>query len=335
MQYYCVNEILLGVMRKSWCFAKGVKAMRILRWVGVAALVGCLAWLVACGQEKPVADGPTVVVSIEPQAWLVEQLGGSHVKVVTLVRPGESPATYQPSDAQVSQAMQASVYFRIGVPFEEGKWFDALAKSSSLHVVDTRQNITLRTMEAHHHEAGTAAEHGAHEEHSAAARDPHIWLTPRLLRIQAQTMADALIAVDPGHQDIYRSNLLALKGKLDETDAEIRRKLQSSSQRTFFVFHPSWGYFADEYGLKQMALELEGKEPSDAELTAFQKLARELNVKTIFVQPQISGHSARALAEAIGGRVVLLDPLARDVSKNLLDVATAIAESSSPARSQP
>lgn len=314
-----------------------------MRYIGIFGLlvVSCLiASLIGCQRDVAEQLGPTVIVSIEPQAYLVEQIGGDRVKVLTLVRSGESPATYQPSDVQVSEMMKAKVYFRIGVPFEQGRWLDALTKTASLRIVDTRQNISLQAMGSQtHHELTVSGlqhqHHNLHESTATSPRDPHIWLTPQLLKIQAKTITETLIAVDPRYQDTYRRNLATLETRLDEANGQIRRTLASSGQRVFFVFHPSWGYFANEYGLQQVALELGGKEPSDRELTELQKRARELNVRTIFVQPQISGHSAQAIADAIGGRVVPLDPLAHDVLKNLLEVAATIADAPTATRSKP
>lgn len=293
---------------------------------------------------------PRVVVSIGPQAWLVNQIGGRRVEVMTLVKPGQSPATYQPTDQQVSQVMDAGVYFRIGVPFEEGRWFEAIRQSRKLKIIDTRDGIKLRNMRhhAHHHEAvldhrdETGADHRAnHDEYRRhtghdhaktnhqSGLDPHIWLCPRLLKVQARTICNALKQLAPGHDMDYERNLQILESRLDDLDREIRQILADciDQRQPFFVFHPAWGYFAEEYDLEQVAIEHEGKEPTDHELTALQQRARKEGIGVVFVQPQIAGRSAQAVADAIQGRVVQLDPLAQDVPENLRRVATAIATS--------
>ncbi len=246
-----------------------------------AAAIGSFALLVLAGcnsGERPADSGKIpVVVSIQPQKWLVEQVGGEHVDVLVLVAPGDDPHAYQPTDAQISQAMRSAVYFRIGVPFEEGPWFRAISGSGKLDVVDTRQGIDAARDGSRHRirqetTACTRPRHTMHHDHGG--RDPHIWTSPRLLKIQAATVARSLSELAPEHGDDFQRNLAALEAKLDEVDAAIREKLAPHSGRAMFVFHPAWGYFADEYGLRQVAVELEGKEPSDHELTELQRLAR-------------------------------------------------------------
>jgi zinc transport system substrate-binding protein len=275
-----------------------------------------------------------VAVSITPQAWLVTQLGGEHVDVVTVVPPGSSPATYQPSDAEVSRVMSSAIYFRVGVPFENGSWFQAIRSMGSMEIVDVRGDIPLRDIEAHRHNGEPVDEehHAGDEPHDhvcdhECGKDPHIWLSPPLLKRQAAIIAEALSTAAPEHAGEFDRNLQALYDRLDEVDAEIREKLAPHAGEAFFVFHPAWGYFADEYGLRQIAIEVEGKEPSDSELTEVLELARESGAQVIFVQPQISGESAEAVAKAVGGRVERLDPLAADVAEGLLSAADAIAES--------
>jgi len=239
------------------------------------------------------SDRLDIVVSIPPQKWLVEQVGGEKVDVKVLVAPGESPTTYLPADAQVTHLMRAQIYFRIGVPFENGLWFDAVSKMGRFEMVDSRDGIEWQ------------------------GDDPHIWLNLRLLSIQAGTVAEALTQADPDNRAWYQANLRQLKSRFATLDEEIRRSLAPFEGKSFFVFHPSWGYFAGEYGLQQIAIESGGREPSDQELTDLQEKARQARITTVFVQPQIQGRSAQAFAKAIGARIETLDPLAADVAENL------------------
>ena len=286
--------------------------------VGLIILAAVLAVSIGCKQE-PQQQTPgrlIVAVSIIPQAWLVEQVGGEHVEVITLVKPGDSPATYQPSDAQISRLMRASAYFRIGVPFENGRWFEAVRQARGLSVIDTRKGVKLRMMR-------TRDEHGHHR----GGEDPHIWLSPPLLMTQAETIADALCRLDPANVAEYKANLASVKETLRTTDETIRETLEPIKGKAFLIFHPSWGYFADAYGLEQIAIEVEGKAPSDHELTGLQAEARRHGARVVFVQPQISDKSAAAVAEAVGGRTEKLDPMAADVPGNLLKAADALVES--------
>lgn len=258
--------------------------------------------ILVMGIRVPVEAGERlqVVVSIAPLQWLVEQVGGETVEVAILVAPGESPTTYTPTDAQVTKLMQARVFFRVGVPFEDGPWFSAVRKMGRLRIVDLRDGIEIQ------------------------AGDPHIWLSPRLLSIEAETVAAALGRGNSEYRPEYRENLERLQARLQVLDEEIRQRLSPYSGRSFFVFHPSWSYFAQEYGLRQIAIEREGREPSDREMTRLQQAARAARISTVFVQPQIEGRGAEAFAQAIDARLERLDPLAVDVAANLSEVTAKL-----------
>lgn len=290
----------------------------------ISSLLGC-----PTKQRESVGAKLPVAVSIVPQAWLVNQIGGDHVEVLTMVKPGESPEVYQPTDVQVSRVMSAKAFFCVGMPFEKGRAFRAIQSSGKVRMVDTRQGITLRRAVPHAHAEGDGHEHEEDQEHEAggahAGDDPHIWSSPRLLAIQARTVAQTLRELDPAHAADYDRNLKALEQKIDETDQKIRAILAPMRGKSFFVFHPAWGYFAEDYDLHQVAIESEGKDPSDRELTELQQLARREKIRVIFVQPQTAGRAAEAVARAIGGRVETLDPLASDVLGNLVHVAEALA----------
>ncbi len=263
-----------------------------------------------------------VGATIAPVAWLVEQVGGERVAATALVGPGESPATFQPSDRQVSELMRSAVYFRIGVPCEQGPWLDNLRRSGRLEVVDLRRGVELLPVPRHAHGArpGPERRSDAH-----AGLDPHVWLSPSRLGVMAGTVVETLERLDPGAGGRYRDRLAGFEERLEGLDSELHARLAPAAGRAFMVFHPSWGYFAGEYGLRQLAIEIEGKEASDAELTELMALARREQIGVIFVQPQIRGRAAATVARAIGGRLEVLDPLAADVAANLGRVAEHLA----------
>lgn len=255
-------------------------------------------------------DKYTVFTSILPQEYFVEQIGGDRVEVQALVTPGSSPATYEPTPRQMAALSGAKLFFRIGVPFEK-VLVPKIAETKGLRIVDTRQGITRRSMKARRHKS---------------KNDPHIWLSPRLVKAQARTITDALIEVDPAGQATYENNLAAFIQELDALDAHLIEALAPVKGKTLMVFHPAWGYFADAYGLKQEPIEVEGKEPSGQQLARMIELAKDEGVRVIFVQPQFSKRSAMRIAEAIGGAVVQINPLARDYLNNLERVAAAVRE---------
>ena len=276
--------------------------------------VGCAA------QEKAEEDAPVLAVSVAPHAWLVRQICGPEARVITLVPAGQSPHSYQPTDQQVSDVMRASLYIRAGVPFERGAWFQAITKSKKLTVVDMRTNLKLRELAHHTHDDGTVHV-GGHE------MDPHIWLDPTLLIQQARTVNAALKVRYPNHASKHAERLGDLIDRLTKLDEELRKTLAPFKNRAVFVFHPAWGYFCDAYGLRQLAVEAEGKEPTDFELTELQRLARHEGIKVVFVQPQITSRSAEAVAKTIDGHIAVADPLHEDVIKNLQNFTKSIVSS--------
>lgn len=288
----------------------------------LAGILVAISIGLACGAVDPDAapSALTVATSIAPHAWLIERIGGDHVVVHTVLRPGESPTTYQPSDAQVSRVLAGRAFFRSGVPFEEGSWFRAL--EGQLEIVDLRQGVATRRMETHTHGGDDV---GTRPPDLRDAVDPHIWLSPRRLVVQAGSVTATLQRLDPDHAGDYAARLSDLVAELDELDTWIADALAPYRERVFVVFHPSWGYFADDYGLRQVAIETEGKDPSDIEITDIQEKTRVLDVSVIFVQPQIAGKSARAIAGVLGLRVETLDPLAPDVVANLRHTTEVIA----------
>ena len=285
----------------------------------VLALIG-----LACGVVDPGVTPSELIVatSIPPHAWLIERIGGDLVEVHTVLRPGESPTTHQPSDLQVSRVLSGRVFFRSGVPFESGAWFRALEEH--LEIVDLRNGVATRTMDTHTYDGG-AAQESSH--HLQGATDPHIWLSPERLAVQARLITETLQKMDPDHAADYDMRLIELITELDELDAFIETTLAPYRGRAFVVFHPSWGYFADDYGLRQIAIEIEGNNPTDAELTRIQEQTRALGISVVFVQPQIAGQSARAIAGVMGARLETLDPLAPDVIANLRRVSDSIVDS--------
>jgi len=264
----------------------------------VFGLIGC-ASTIPTGAEGKVR----IVVSILPQAYFVERIGGDRVEVTVMVPPGASPATYEPTASQMRDLSRADVYIRIRVPFEEA-WMDRIAAvNPSMLIVDSSTDIER-----------------------IGGKDPHIWLSPRLVKIQAENIYQGLAEVDPEHADFYAQNKEQFIKDLDALDAEIADLLSGVKGKKFMVFHPSWSYFAQDYGLEQIPVEIEGKEPSAAELAELIEIAKTNDIKVIFVAPQFSTRSAETIARQIGGQVVFVDPLARDWMNNLRAVAKAFAQ---------
>ncbi len=279
----------------------------------VAALLWGLSFPLA-GWAAPVR----VVASVPPIAALVEAVGGDQVEVLSMARPGDNPATYHPSPRQIQWAANADLVVFAGLPFER-LWLDRLrALGSQRHWLDARHGVMGAVASAAHSEAEEGHDH-------AHGLDPHVWTSPVAARVIAANIRDALIEIDPAHRSLYAQRFKRLAERLDALDRRIGELLQQSGVRRFMVFHPAWGYFARRYGLTQVAIEHEGKSPGARSLARVIEAARAAHVQVIFVQPQFSQRLARQIARAIGGRVVVLDPLSARYPDNLLEAAKQIA----------
>lgn len=276
----------------------------------------------------------TVAVSLEPQAWLVDQIGGDKTEVVVMVPPGASAHLYEPKPAQMVQLSKAALYMACGVEFER-IWLERFKSANAgLAIIQSDALIRKLPMPVHHHNHHEAhekglAEHlrdwfGANDAH-ADRLDSHIWLSAQQMALQARALARALARADSQNADFYWRNYQKTATQIARLDAEIAMKLAPFEGRGFMVFHPAWGYFARDYDLVQLAIELEGKEPKPAELGKLIQTAKEHGVRAIFVQPRQSNKSAAAIAEAIGAQTVALDPLSRDWPAMMQEAAEKLA----------
>jgi zinc transport system substrate-binding protein len=278
------------------------------------------------GADDSAKGRPTVFVGIPPVAYLAERVSGGHVDVRVLLPPGQDPHTFEFTPKQIAALSRAQLFLTVGLPSEERVVEKIAGTASGPLIKDATAGIPKRRIDApcvddkengHEH-----SDQGGHK----AAPDPHVWLAPPLLKVLAGNIAAALEQIDPAHADDYRKNLAALRTDLDALNSEIVAALKPYRGQHFLVFHPAFGYFADAYGLRQEAVEAGGKSPTPKQLRTLIQKARDEGVKIIFVQPQFDQRSAQTVAEAIGGRVVHIDPLAKDVLSNLTEVAAKIQQ---------
>lgn len=288
----------------------------------VLLLLACIMLVPVSVSARPLI---TVGVSILPQKYFVERIAGDKAHVVVMVGPGYNPATYEPKPRQLSQLQKASLYFLIGVPFENN-WMNVFSQvNPDLNIVALPKSITFRAMARSINSSGEAEGH-AHDHPHSSMMDPHIWLSPRLVKQVALSIKSAFVAIDPNNKEYYQLNYTQFINDLDELDQAIRGKINSVGNRQFMVFHPSWGYFADEYGLQQIPIELEGKRPGAKSLTGLMEFAQRKQVKVIFVQPQFSDSDAKTIASYLGAKVVYVDPLAENYLENLYHITRQFVE---------
>ncbi|MBF0572876.1 MAG: zinc ABC transporter substrate-binding protein, partial [Desulfamplus sp.] len=297
-------------------------------------------------------DKLTVFVSILPQKFFVEQIGKDRVDVHVMVQPGASPHTYEPRPQQMTALSKTDIYFAIGLPFEK-VWLEKIsATNKNMKIINTDDGIEKIQMVRHNHnEEGDDVEHkvtekksvkndkeqnikqkqelepdlhkehkhkGENKEHNGEP-DPHIWLSPKLVIIQANHILEGLKSIDSKSGAFYDANYKEFILKIEKIDRDLKDIFKDKKGVKFMVFHPSWGYFARDYNIQEIPIEKEGKNPRPAELQELINHAREDKILVIFAQPQFSTKSAKQIAREINGEVVFADPLAYDWFKNLVN----------------
>lgn len=278
--------------------------MYFFRYIFVFLFLGCP--FLRAEQDKP---SNHVLVSFAPYKFFVEKITGDTVEIQLMVPPGASAHTYEPTPKQMVLASSASVWFRIGEPFENRAIQALKSHHPDLQIVDLRQGLDL----IHGHSC--CCHHNS--------EDLHYWLSARMAKTQATTIADALVKLYPEKRDLYQSNLKKFHEELQQLDQQIQALLTDIPNRNILVSHPAYAYFCRDYGLHQYSIEFEGKDPSPQQLTKTLNLARDLKIKTIFIQKQYSSKGAQLIAEEIGARVVMLDPYSEAYFNSMLTIANA------------
>lgn len=298
---------------------------------------------------------PLVSVSIPPQKYFVEKIAANTLDINVIIPAGVDEHNFDFKPATMQRLEKSDIYFTIGLEFERVFADKFQSNFANLQVIDTGKDLrNLATShkhsdkhsenahksshdeDAHTHLSGENSQlndknshtHHAYERHtqSAHANDPHIWLDPILVKIQASTIAKALIAKYPQNKALYEANLAQFQAELDALNAEISALFEKSKNKKFIIYHPSLGYFAARYHLVQIPVEIEGKEPKTKDLQRLMSVAKKEKIKTIFVQKGFSQNAAKSLAKELKASVVELNHLSDDYSKNLLEIAKKIAQ---------
>ena len=292
-------------------------------WIllGTLILASCILGCLAPQGDQAEEGKIGVIVSIAPQAEFVERVGGDHVRVTVMVPPGASPHTYEPTAGQLRAVSTAQLYALVGSGIEfELVWFDKIrAVNHEMLVVDCSRGIALSGEEHEHDRA-----EGLVEEHSGA--DPHIWLSPRNAMVMVTNICDGLSTIDPEHEAEYIANRDRYLQELEEVDAFIHQQLDPyGKHRAFLTYHPSFGYFAAEYNLTQIAIEHEGKAPTPQVIQTSIDYAEQFNLSYVYVAPQFATRDAETIAQEINGAIIYLDPLPREYSATMRNIATSLA----------
>ncbi len=289
----------------------------------------------------------TISVSILPQKYFTEQLVGNLYDINVLIPPGASPATYDPPPGKMQRLVNSNMYFKMGYLEFEKNYLDNIKQTNKpLKIVNTAEGVNL--IEGHHHHGAQDGDeghdtHGAYDAHGEYDRhngqgghdihgareghgvqdggrqhyDPHIWVSPKQVKIVIENMYDAIKQLDTVNIDFYGDRYKKFMKSIDSIDRVIQKRFSDLNNRKFIIFHPALSYLARDYGLEQISIEVEGKKPTAATIKEVIDVAEERNIKTILIQQQFPMENARTIADEIGGAVVQVDPLSEDWLKNM------------------
>jgi len=282
---------------------------KIILLIVIAAILG------SCSSKKSNKTNPgdIITVSILPEKTFIKKIGGADFEVNVLIPPGASPAAYTLLPSQLKDISNSAVWFRIGYIGFEFAWKEKIGQANSrMKVVDLSEGLDL--IEVEH------AEYEDHDHHHHAGVDPHIWLSPVLVKQMAKKIMDELTLLKPEKSEEYKINYLKFIKEIDLLNVEIKNELRDYEGRKIVLFHPSLSYYARDFGLEQYALETEGKEPTPKEMAKVVDMAKQENIKVIYIQDEFDRDHARVFAEEIGGKVIQVRPLDSAWEENLREM---------------
>lgn len=276
---------------------KIIGMQKILFWVLA------LFFMVAC-TSNPSNETKRLTVSILPQKYFVEKIAGSQFVIDVLVSPGASHETYDPTPRQMMDMAKSDIYFMNGhLSFEES-WKDNFKQNNpNLILTDVSKGLEIIHGGHHHHADGESCGH---------LGDPHFWLSPRSVKTIALNIRQELVAVYPEMQEQFDANYANFLQEIDSLDAFAKKELSAIKSNRFLIFHPALTYFAKDYGLEQVAIEVDGKNPTAKGMGEFIDMARNGNIKLILIQSQFDVQNAEAIAREIDGELVQFNPMAEN-----------------------
>lgn len=289
-----------------------------IRQILTFSLLLVLALFTSCNSSQTSNEAPKLTVSIEPVRYVVEQIAGTHFTAETLMPVGASPETYEPTPGQMMTLDDSEALFRVGtLGFEQSKLPRLLSAIPHLPTFDLGRNVTPLFDHHHQHDGQTSI-------------DPHVWMSPENLNSMAAVACRALCRLDSANSQTYQQNLARFCRSNELLDDSLHRALKPLRHRSFIIHHPALGYLARRYGLRQIAVEHDGKEPSAARIRQIISSARAEGVTTVFISKEHTGRAARQIAEAIGARVVEINPLDYDVPRQLRLITDALTKTAAP-----
>lgn len=289
-----------------------------------------LAFACGPGSSKGSRDGERVLtVTIEPQRYFLDRIVGDAFTINTLVPVGTSPETYEPAPSVMVNMGKSEIYFMVGDLGFERAWSQRLAENNpEVLIVNCSDGIERMEGHEHHHDEGDGHHHGegdAHHHHHHDGMDPHVWSSPKAVKLFTRNMLEAVVEADPGNEEMYRENYRQLLETIERTDSTVQALLDNAKGRSFIIYHPALGYFARDYGLKQLSIEFEGKNPSPSQIKEMIDIARQEKTHTVFVERGFDKKNAEVIAEEVNAELFVIDPLAYEWDEELIRIASILS----------
>lgn len=279
--------------------------------------------IIGCNQGKKSDisyDKAILTVTIDPQRYFLEQIVGDNFIIKTLVPPGTSPETYEPAPSLMVDMSKSQLYFIVGDLGFEKAWSKRLIENNpGMSIIDCSRGVNLIEGIEHNH-----AEDQEHN-HSHGEMDPHIWTSTDAVKVLVENMLNSVIEFDPENKSTYISNYNSFMDKVNSTDSIINELLTDASVRSFVIFHPSLGYFAHQYDLKQHSIEFEGKNPSPAQIKTLIDIAGKEKINTVFIQRGFDEKNAEVIAKEINADIFEIDPLSYNWATELIKIAEILS----------
>lgn len=285
-----------------------------------------LLLLISAGCGNQHTNERLVSVTIEPQRYFAEQIAGDKFEINTVVPAGQNPEIYDPTPQQMVQVGKSTAYLRIGhLGFEE-QWIGKIAENNNeMQIFDLSEGIELvKGEEGHNHDHDH--DHGEGAAHSHFGVDPHTWSSVSGAKKIAWNTLNAFLELDKENTQYYWENYNRLIEKIETTEKKISSLVSPLTNRTFIIYHPALTYFANEYNLTQLSIEMEGKEPSPAQLKRLIDTAKESGAKVVFIQQEFDKKNAELVAKETSCNLVVINPLDYNWEKEMIHIAQALAD---------
>lgn len=291
----------------------------IVTWKSLFILAMLIFLLNACSSRKENTK-PIISVSILPQKFFVEKIVGDKFEINVLIPPGASPATYDPTPSQIIELSNSQIFFKIGHIEFEKNWLDKISgEYPTLNIIDN--SIGINFIENQQYDSNHGHHHGFIE--------PHIWMSPENVKHIAQSIYQSIRSLDKENEAYYTNNYHQFISEIETLDQELSNKLQNIPSRSFIIYHPALTYFAEDYNLQQIPIEVEGKNPSAFHVKQIIDTAISRHIKIVFIQKQFDTDKAKTIAHEINGFVIPIDPLDYNWDDQLLTIANSFSQNSS------